>query len=437
MGSAPSSPFRRCISSQEEGKAEGRLSVSNPPLMEKNQRKIPKYKSVSRNGCRLLKLLWERDWPNALQRVASNPTEACCVTDSSGRTALHLASFNHGCPMYVARALVDANPHALWVQDTNKGYTPLHYACAFKGGTDHLVPLFCQHLEQMGERYEGAQPHLQSSHSSPLLLACQRNAPVSVIAALLTTADGSDLNKWIAPETGAEPYWQPTRTSTPASHHVFPLFALFSHFDIGLEAALRLDRTYLEELLQLETYTETRLDEHTESDSDENAAVLRKAMMLISTSTSRIQGYSGGTLHLVCATKVPVLPLVKIVGNVMPEDAMREDSFGYIPLHHAVIHPDKPLELLQELLAINSDSSRICIPESQSYPLHAALQRGWNWDTGIAEIVAAHPEALAITDPGTGLLPFLLAASVDTSVSTIFELLRALPHLSLSTGSYQ
>lgn len=338
--------------------------------------------------------------------------------------------------MYVARALVDANPHALWVQDTNKGYTPLHYACAFKGGTDHLVPLFCQHLEQLGERYEGAQPHLQSSHSPPLLLACQRNAPVSVIAALLTTADATDLNKWIAPETGAEPYWQPTRASTPTSHHVSPLFALFSHFDISLEAVLHLDRTYLEELLQLETYTETRLDEHTQSDSDEHAAVLRKAMMLISTSASRIQGYSGGTLHLVCATKVSVLPLVKIVGNVIPEGAMREDSFGYIPLHYAVLHPDKPLELLRELLAINSDASRIRMPESHSYPLHVSLQRGWNWDTGIAEIVAAHPEALAIADPATGLLPFLLAASMDASASTIFELLRTLPHL-VSAGSYQ
>lgn len=428
--------FRFCDQKQEhESKTTLLADIKDPPNENENvddirNRKLyaptPKYKTVSRRSCPLLKFLWDRDWPNVIQRVRSHPAEAYCLTENSGRSALHLASFNHGCPLYAAKALLDANPYALWIKD-HSNLTPLHYACNFKGGTDHLVPLFCRKLEELGDIFEGPGPVLTSSTStptqSPLLLACRRNAPISVLRALLSTSEGSESNRWIAPETGGEPYWYKTRL--PGSRELCPLAALSSHLD--LEKALQMDYQFLREIFELPISIPSH--DFDQEESHEIPAMLRKMMLLVE---SRFGGYSysGSVLHMVCSLKVSMPSLVKTVGAILSEQATRRDSLGCIPLHHVLQHPYAPLQLIEDVVAIERDACSICTPDDDTYPLMLAIKRGWEWEKCVAALVRANPETLYVADSSTGFVPFLLAASVDSDITTIFELLRAAPHLS-------
>jgi ankyrin repeat protein len=412
--------FRSCASfySNESRKAS---LLQDPASLSNSRMPIPQYKSVSRRNCCLLNFIWERDWPNAIRRIQSHPLEAFCITENTGRSALHLASFNHGCPLDVAEALLEANLHALWVTD-DSNLTPLHYACTFKGGTDHLIPLFCYKLERMEDRYEGLCPDLGfNTGPSPLLLACRRNAPISVLRALLSSTDGATPNNWIAPETGGEAYWY--NQSLPGSSNLSPLSALLKHLDV--DRTLQLDRSVVSEFLTVPTTSRSR--RHLEDECDEDAAdILQKVALLVE---SGFVGYSGSMLHMVCSLKASLPSLVEIVGSVMNEQAICRDSLGYTPLHHVLLHPFAPSQLIKNVLIINERSSQIRTLEDNAYPLILAIRRGWEWDSGVAELVRANPEPLDITDTSIGLVPFLLAASFDAEVATIFELLRASPHL--------
>lgn len=125
----------------------GETEVPTTGLRVTKKCRVPVYQEVSRRQCRLLADVWERRWPNVLERCKSHPSEACCVSDLSRRTALHLASFSHGCPTNVAEALIQANPHALSRED-HYGHTPLHLVSffSFQVRTDNLVTLFCEKL---------------------------------------------------------------------------------------------------------------------------------------------------------------------------------------------------------------------------------------------------------------------------------------------------
>eukprot|EP00545_Synedropsis_sp_CCMP1620_P007121 CAMPEP_0119004984 /NCGR_PEP_ID=MMETSP1176-20130426/1463_1 /TAXON_ID=265551 /ORGANISM="Synedropsis recta cf, Strain CCMP1620" /LENGTH=429 /DNA_ID=CAMNT_0006956745 /DNA_START=39 /DNA_END=1328 /DNA_ORIENTATION=+ len=420
--------FRYCASFRNEEMKKDSL-LEDAPLKRVSKLYIPQYKSVSRRNCLLLNFIWEKDWPNAIQRIHSHPSETFCVTENSGRSALHLASFNHGCPLNVAEALLEANVHALWVTDNNN-LTPLHYAATFKGGTDHLIPLFCCKLEQVEDIFEGLQePDLGlNSGPSPLLLACRRNAPMAALRALLFSAGGTVSNKWIAPETGGKPYWCNRRL--PGSSNHSPLSALLQHFDAG--RALQLDRQILRELLTMpvSSYSQRSLEDEEDEIVED---LLRKMMLLVK---SGFAGYSGSALHMVSSLKTSIPTLITLVGAAMPEQAICRDCLGFTPLHHVLSHPFAPLQLIESVLAIDDQACKIRTLEDNAYPLILAIRTGWEWDSGVAELVRAYPEPLDIVDASIGLVPFLLAASLDAEVATIFELLRASPQLLCSAINY-
>ena len=440
--------LRFCFSNEEEeGREEGALlcegtianSVSIPVVLQQRVVvAVPNYKTVSRRNCPLLKFLWDRDWPRVIHRVESHPHESYCLIEHSKRSALHLASFNHGCPLLVAEALLLANVHALYMEDS-LNLTPLHYACSFKTGTDHLVPLFCRTLEELDKTGFARQiPELRCSSScssgrrSPLLMACHRNAPISVLCALVmaSCSRGGLSNKWIAPVTGAEPHWHAVQNF--GMRALSPLAALVDQY-LDLEQAMHVDFSKLREQMELSSCSSEPFQDFELEENKDAFSVLRKVIFLIQHTLD--DDYNGSALHIACSLKVSIPSLAEIFGAALPEQATIRDSLGCIPLHHVLMNPHSPLQLVRNVLAMNPEEACTIPTRDGAFPLLLAIRQGWDWENCISVLVKASPATLDIYDTTTGLVPFLLAASVDADVTTIFELLRASPYHLVSCSS--
>ncbi len=97
--------------------------------------RIPSYTQISRaEHCPLLKHAWAQDWGQVLKICSNQPWRTLHMTKYSGRTALHLATFDRRCPLAVASALLKANRHMIAVRDSNN-YTPLHIVAFFSAAT--------------------------------------------------------------------------------------------------------------------------------------------------------------------------------------------------------------------------------------------------------------------------------------------------------------
>jgi len=96
---------------------------------------VPSYTQISRaDHCPLLKHAWGQNWDELIKVCANQPWRTLHMTKYSGRTALHLATFDRSCPLRVARALLKANRQMIAVRDSNN-YTPLHIVAFFSAAT--------------------------------------------------------------------------------------------------------------------------------------------------------------------------------------------------------------------------------------------------------------------------------------------------------------
>lgn len=96
---------------------------------------IPSYTQISRaDHCPLLKHAWGENWDEVVRLCVIQPWRTLHLTKYSGRTALHLATFDRSCPLRVARALLKANRQMIAVRDSNN-YTPLHIVAFFSAAT--------------------------------------------------------------------------------------------------------------------------------------------------------------------------------------------------------------------------------------------------------------------------------------------------------------
>ena len=110
------------------------------------------------------------------------------------------------------------------------------------------------------------------------------------------------------------------------------------------------------------------------------------------------------------------------------------DTNGRLPLHLALIYHRPNREILAAIIAANNESE-----ETDNYNEDAHEEEG-SAATGagdyiiysvplIKALVRANPKALGHAEPSTGLYPFLLAASNDTSstLDMVFFLLYSNP----------
>lgn len=399
-------------------------------------RVVPKYKETSRSQCLLLRYTWERQWERVVERCESDPQEACCVTTETGRTALHLACFNHACPTFVARALIDTNPHALLVQDSCWGWTPLHSLCAFQAG-DHLIPLFCERTTRV-ERALGW-PGLQKSQQSPLLLACKRNAPWSTLAALLKVRRNTP-NSWIAPVTGCEPYWT---VSGGDDDKIPPLAALvdargsepLSHVSAATLRTMKIRTAALFDFPYSAFQQDLTTVAHVDDSFDETVHFWDKCMRLLKEAWRTELGHGKTLVHLLSSLVIPVPSLLRLSLDMFPPLALQRDGKGLIPLHHVLLHPYLNATTLKLMIHIilsrQPDSAGVLLPRNVSpladggYPLELALRRGLEWDEGVALLVTAAPQALELQEWQPE--PALVAATMDAKLDTIYRLIRTSP----------
>lgn len=417
--------FFRLFCPREEH--DGTTRHSRTPLLDEE------YTVVARSRCPLMHLTWQKNWPGVVQRCESHPDEACRITSVSGRTALHLACFNSGCPIYVAEALIQANPHALLVQDTVYGWTPLHYVCGFIGGTNPLIPLFCESV-LTAERALGSNI-LRLVNDSPLHLACKRNAPLYTLEALLATR--REGNTWIAPITGGEPYWQ---RAVALNADWSPLRSLSTSFSNGLsdiddETLLKMKRHTIESFHiprslvggVLEPSEEASAGAAPGDDEGHNSAYSDWQKCLLLLKEGAIDLYWESPVHLLSALAVPIPVLLACSMDLFPALILQRDKHGLLPLHHLILHLSwETTVMLQMILQREPSSACIDFPNG-SFPITMALQERMKWDEGLGDLMRAAPDILRTRDKSSHLYPVLMAASLDAELDTIFRMMRHCP----------
>ena len=413
---------------------------------------IPKYKKVPRDSCPMLKWSWEEEWNELLLRCLSNPEEAMRVTQHSGRTALHLSTFNHPCPLKVAQALLQANRHMVLVQDSN-WYTPLHNVCFFPG--EALVDLFCDTAIMVEQELQGQGCIPATSGTSPLFLAAKRAAPLVTLQCLLATRSRTE---WIAPSTGGEPYWD----SKTLDEYSSPLEILLRD-----RAAQVFDTRHIEENKELKNSFRTiaykrlvqwrkggnrqgTIVEASEdallngSENNEDLALWEKCiellvehvpLLLVSEDENDEQVktfFSFGVLHAVVCAKVPIPSLLHVALAVFPEQALQLDESGLAPLHHALLanHPYATQTIISTLL----QHSPSCVFRGLggcggSTPLNLALDR--KLPVGIIrELLRVDSHAtLGMLDSKSGFYPLGTAAVRDYDLDLIYSLMLANPQV--------
>lgn len=422
--------------------------------------RIPIYRKVSRRTCPLLDYTWEMRWTNVVDRCISHPSEACCVSSFTGRTALHLASLNHGSPDFVARALLHANPHALLKQDSY-GQTPLHIASQYASGTNNLVLLYCATLVELASRSEANKDVVVNAcppimEASPLYLACDRSAIIDVVKALVKTRTTIG-TCWIAPVTGGEAFfpWQDDQqqASTSMNDGIQVDNATKTPLSVAVELCpdFNVDPTTVDDstigvrlLKEMKNTGESILN----SDNREpqfagicNLLIMAcwlKSIVLLKPHYQSLARDSQGAslLHLVAALRVPVPALAAWCARVFPETLLQQDANGYIPLHYALLNPSSSKQsqdyVIMVLVRSQPDAAKVAFPcNGQSTTLVVALQqqRPWWWHGYLEELDMANPDALAQRDDESGFHPYQLAASLDADLSTIYGLLRLRPDL--------
>ncbi|CAB9496930.1 expressed unknown protein [Seminavis robusta] len=120
------------------------------------------------------------DWDKVLQICQQNPASAGFV-GHQGFTALHHLC-SRRCPRAdVAEAVIKGCPEALLMVETNKGWTPLHFACRFKCNKD-VVHKLLNLVPQFGSK---AVSKLDKQRRTPLWHAVRYDAPTGVVPQLL------------------------------------------------------------------------------------------------------------------------------------------------------------------------------------------------------------------------------------------------------------
>ncbi|CAB9503559.1 expressed unknown protein [Seminavis robusta] len=452
---------------------------------------IPQYKYVPRAACRMLCCAWERRWEELVRRCEVKPDEAFAKTEHSGRTALHLATFNEGCPLDVAVALLKANRHAILVEDRNS-YTPLHNLGLFRGG-DELMSLFCDTAIMVEQELQGRGKLPTPSRTSPLYLAAKRDAPTTTLRLLLQTRPRS---QWIAPFTGGESYWDPQQTLDKFSSPLEILMRGRSACFVGLSTETKqqmkdmVQRNFSlnqeddttnttcttptnndnnNQSLMTDTCSEISIDQH-----DQNAITIwEKCFLLLqenfrtiitttntkctemekdaSEDTTRIPKPTTPSLvHTVASLKVPMPILLQLAMELFPEQLWLRDDTGNYPLVHVLEsnHPYATKQLIHILLECKNKAETTeskhttnittTTSRTSSHPppvlyiqecLQSALEIGLTWDGGMKDIVMANSEVLSLPYPQSRLVPAFLAAAQDAALDTIYFLLHAEPQV--------
>ena len=469
---------------------------------------VPKYKVRSCRHNRwssfrsnLLNLTWSREWQGVSICCQNFPQEACVVNER-GRCALHLASFSRTCPVPILVALLGANPHAVLLRDKD-GYTPLHYACHF-GHSIETIRLLCDKIINITTPYKKElaaagttiipyDPTITAAAIdddnyddkkalfwSPLFLACNKNASIEIMQILLDTSEANHgALQWIAPLTGAEPWYctcHPQELAMKGDwENVLPLPLLWRHGSMN-----PYDWFPEFEDLSCIMLTEERPDEF-----EVDKCSLGKSIVLFRATVRRMHtGFykllrdcpdkkgqlSNQLLYFASSLAFPTYDLVSTIVKMYFENCPTEsmiafaDEWMYSPVHHVLLSfqrhqqqhninnnestsNDHIMYHLEETVCklLHLYNERIVKKNGDSYDtlncsslLQLAIECHLPWNSGILPtgllptIINVEPDIIACKNKNfAGMFPFMYAAACDSSIETIYQLLRLDPSIIL------
>ncbi len=364
---------------------------------------IPTYKVVIRSQSPLLQACWNQDWIAAMQRLERKAQEAFHINQSSGRTALHLATIpGVASPsLELIVKLIEINPHAVLVPDRyENGSTPIHFICGNKAIRENpaLIRFF---IETALKEYARIKDSVRMHSWSPLYWASTRSAPAETLDILIQT---KPFIPWIAPWTGAETIEESHSIHCDRSDS--PLVALWSKTGRDIPDLNGIDDRVVFEMREIvQSILGRPLDGMT---------------LICSTNRSSLLE---AWVRIVTLFRNPSL-------DIKPHTLLRRVSTLYVPLPDLV---SLMCRLFPEQLLQVASVSMSC-PE---IPLHAVLRHQWfgegNADS-IPEIirilVTAQPESLMCIHGSTRLYTVFLAASDNNMISLeiIFNMMRLSPH---------
>lgn len=423
---------------------------------------VPKYRPIRREESKILQGCWAREWKEVIDRCRTHPEEASHITQFSRRTALHLATFNHPCPPFVAQALLSANRHMVLVQDAHR-YTPLHNVALFPG--ESLVKLFCDTaiMVQQELQSKGIPP---TSGTSPLFLAAKRAAPLRTLRTLLGTRTHYPA-QWIAPSTGGEPYWMDTldEYSSPLeillrdrAPKLWLPTLIYPDGSKNTKLLKLMRESTLKRLVQQSTQkepkslsgvddpilgptTQAELDalnlwnkslellvEHiphlqeSKDDNDDTKGDTKYNQDTLPSKQKLHRNHGTALVHCIASAKVPLPVLLQVALMVFPEQALQYNEYGMLPLHHVLFarHKYTTQTLVSMLLQHSPETALMtCSCNTTTKTTNTAA-------TTTTTPIHQHDDILPKT-------PLGIALDLQLPLGVVEELLMADSHVALST----
>jgi ankyrin repeat protein len=376
----------------------------------------------------LLSLVQAYDWAGVLARVTALPSEAQ-TAGVQGRTPLHVAC-DHDAPAVVIQALLKAYPEASTVVGTSN-MNPLHITCSSHHASTHVIRV----LLEYGKAEQTSMRDIDGD--TALHAACRCGASREVLEVLLRANPSAVherdkegltplLRLWVRyfvilgddAIEGVKSHGDLTGELGEAWNKTELLLHVAHHGALSRGGTLNVFRTV-----------------HAAAAVDCPRPVVKIAALVYASQLD--QRDENGLTPLMIACETPIFK----VRDLSDDGYMLEDViYGDNDTQDQFVADDAPEQIsscepsvIQILLHANQDaaSSSACVPDPMGrLPLHLALESHKRWSDGLQQLVDVYPEALAIPDPTSKLVPFLLAAVGERAdTSTVYEMLRLNPSL--------
>jgi hypothetical protein len=406
----------------------------------------------------------DEEWAELHMRLGSFAEEICVIMSDNNRSILHEACTSATISPLTVRGIYFACPQALLLQDRPHKRTPLH--CALTCVAPDQMPsldMVCTILDLSQERVEGisegdddmeqAAAQIQDSlGETPLHSASRVGASKEIIRALLDACPSALVKYNKEGMTPIMRLWASLQASVGQSK----IDSIESWIDLSQVSEVR--DAWEKAVMCLQVLTTWQVTDEEEDEED----------MTFTEEGSPELCFQ--ILHTIASADCPG-ELMSLALKLYPKEFLELDDDGQTVLDIAIAQSIRYQQMRQEriknetsaeqsdqvettlssvvdaLMRHDKDGSLYKLCEANCCesrpPLHRAILAGKGWSEGIAALCDGDANIPTEADAGTGLYPFMMAATVlhdstgaplsgEIVAGTIYELLRRAPELVVS-----
>lgn len=382
------------VKSKKRRKKKQHNKLSNNRKMPKNSRLKSPKKTRS-----LLSLAYSQEWHKLATLAEYYPEELMTPNEDTGALPLHIAcACGDMIEIYVIRALLNAAPSSARHLD-NEGSTPLHFLLHYSNSCPNI-----NILSLLIEAWPQAITTRDSCGRTPLFHAVDSGLSIHRLKLLVDTG--------LAADSITQPCGPTIQHESPLYHRgtsssKFRAMTICSRPESGRTPLYLAWHSVLREKKRM----------------NEKGKLWNKALLLLHAAYQdkmKQQNPSiknSSSLHLLHASiglqsYLPPQMYDHVLENELEKCVkIVQTSTGMLPIHIAASHEDneKNLKTVTTLLDAYPESA-MCQSLEGRLPFHYAILAGWNWDS-LQILIRAFKPSSQITDPVTGLSPFMLASS--------------------------